>query len=528
VAQGQLVQNIATGDFSGTTGVLTDAPVAIAAANLYENGTTNFYHYVFTAGTAALSSTNTFFQVVRYSPFTFGGQVTGRWPSDVSSLGDAAYVLEGMAKVPLQQSGYYAKGTTRLYLAGHGPGAPGHTDLIVVGLDEDLTLKWTYRVQHDEAYPVYIYASPVSNRAFDCVAVGTTVVDPTYTGADYRVYVLRGSDGAELTKFTYSSPGNHGDVLKAVAVNDLTVFAAGTGYSAADGKSKYVTAAYDWESGSGVTNLLDVPGYNDGRNYDVTAMAIADRLGSASQLVVTGTVEQGSLDHPTWHNYFTVGMAPTNSPMSQILWSNEYDGLGGGDDVPAAVQIAGDAGREGSTGDSYTWVTGRSRGLTGNDDVVTILYNYTQSGLQTVWKARWYNYDSMHTGNLTTDQGVALSWDFDVGDTIYKPYIYVLAQTQNLTTGVLDSVYLSYDIQGSSDAFERKVTRWQQLYTDPLPADCFYHSSSGNTYPAALTVINDPHESTLTDYMFRTHTAPSLMAGNGYDFISTAELDNEP
>jgi hypothetical protein len=42
------------------------------------------------------------------------------------------------------------------------------------------------------------------------------------------------------------------------------------------------------------------------------------------------------------------------------------------------------------------------------------------------------------------------------------------------------------------------------------------------------TVIRDVDESTLTDYMFRTHTAPSLMAGNGYDFISTAELDNQP
>jgi hypothetical protein len=163
-----------------------------------------------------------------------------------------------------------------------------------------------------------------------------------------------------------------------------------------------------------------------------------------------------------------------------------------------------------------------------NDDVVTILYKYDQSGLQTRWKARWYNYDGTHTGNLTADQGVALAWDFYMGDTINNPYIYVLAQTQNLVTGALDSVYLSYDTVSYTNPDEKKVTRWQQLYTDPLPADCFYHASSGNTFPAALTVLRDIHQPTLADYMFRAHTAPGLSGTTGLDFITTSEFDNEP
>jgi hypothetical protein len=220
-------------------------------------------------------------------------------------------------------------------------------------------------------------------------------------------------------------------------------------------------------------------------------------------------------------------MTPAALPTHQILWANEYDGLGGEDDVPAAVQTTGNVVKE--DGDhSYTWVTGRSRGTTGNDDIVTICYDW-HGGLQTLWKARWYNYDSTHTSNLTADQGLGLSWDEYMGDTIHVPYIYVLGQTQNLVNGNLDYVYLSYDTTFDGSTLEEKPTRWQPLgYFSALPADCLYHSSAGNSFPAALTVIRDVNEPTLTDYMFRTGTSPSLVSGNGYDFITTAELDNEP
>jgi hypothetical protein len=531
-AQGQLVQHIATGDFSGTTGLLTDAPVAIAAANLSEDGTGNLYHYVYTAGTAALSSTNTVFQVVRYSPFTFGSQITAQWPgSDAVSLGDTSYVLEGMAKLPLQTSYTYTKGTTRLYLLGHGPGSPGHTDLVVAAIDEDLKLRWTARIQHDDPYPAYIYATDVTNGNYDGVAVGTTINDAS-TGLNYQVTVLRGTDGVKLFGAQYSSSGSHTDVLKGVAVYGSSLYALGTSYSPADGTNKMVVAAWSWIGGGTTPTVLDVPGAGDGRNYDAVAMCLADRLGSAVFMSITGTVVP-STDHPTWHNYYTVAMEPAALPSLQILWHDEYDGLGGGDDVPAAVQASGDVVKEDLSGHSYTWVTGRSRGLTGNDDIVTICYDWHDPGTGThqrdiVWKARWYNGASAQT-NPGTDQGLALSWDERMGDTINIPYVYVLGQTQNLVNGNLDYVYLSYDMQSYTGTDEQKVTRWQPSgYLSALPADCFYHSSSGHSFPAALTVIRDLDQPTLTDYMFRTGTAPSLTPGNGYDFITTAELDNEP
>jgi hypothetical protein len=90
-----------------------------------------------------------------------------------------------------------------------------------------------------------------------------------------------------------------------------------------------------------------------------------------SKVFVTGyagTVHDGE-------NYFTVGY---KTATGQAAWSKMYNGPGDANDRASSISISPDG--------SKVFVTGASRGSTGNDDYATVAYGVATGGL--LWARR--------------------------------------------------------------------------------------------------------------------------------------------
>ncbi len=534
-AQGQ-VTALGTQSTSGTTTALNDAGVMSDAVEIQLDAD-HYARYLFSAGTIATTATNSFLHVERnlFDPLTgltHPSSAVLNWPD---SLNRAVRKLKAMAVMP-GTSQPQQPGATRVFVAGRVPGTSGHWDVVVLSLDENLSIKWTQRFAgaDDDDLPVSLSVVGELGSGTAEVAVGYTQATPS-TGHDYHMEELSADDGTTIRRGVYTSPGAHEDVLAAIAFGQGGVYGVGTGYSTEDGESKVVTVVWNGLSGSTSPAAVAIANPGDGRGYSGVALATPATT-SVLNVSVTGTVRQG--DDASPRNYFTAGYTYATGVGLAEQWEKVYAGSAQGDDVPAAIKAMQVSTSEDGASHNFTWVTGRSQhDDTLDDDALTILYDWTnESGggyiLVTKWISRW---DSGATALGIADAGVALALDPSIaGGTATGPYIYVLAKTY-VPDGSghlrLNYLYLSYDAQPAADPIsqEDKPTRWATGdIRDSLPPACYYGVSDGDSFPSGMSVHNFINDFNSTTTWFMMRTGQSWGGLTAYNMLSTLEKDVTP
>jgi uncharacterized delta-60 repeat protein len=291
-----------------------------------------------------------------------------------------------------------------VYVTGSSQGGATDADYLTVKYDKGGKLLWKQRYNGtgngfdspagmavDARGNVYVTGYSLGKgTGYDCVTVSYD------------------TDGKQRWASVYNGPDNEDDFGTAIAIDPAgDCFVTGYSKSKADGAS-YLTIKYD-PSGHGAWV----------RNFSIGTTQIARATSLVADLnggvCVTGFA-QGS--HPSF-DYVTIRY----DASGKALWSRRFDGVGHGDDKPAAI------GFDSTTG-AYT-VTGESYGSSGSgNDFLTLKYSADGA---IVWQARL-------DGSGLTDSARAMVIDSS-GATI------VTGQSVGIDSGS-DFLTVKYDANG--------------------------------------------------------------------------------
>jgi len=241
------------------------------------------------------------------------------------------------------------------------------------------------------------------------------------TGYDYAT-IKYDASGQEQWVARYNGPGNNDDQAEAMAVDGSgNVYV--TGWSiGAGGLPNYATVKY---SSSG--QQLWVARYSGPGNVDDEAHAIG--IDNAGNVYVTGQ----SFGAGSRFDYATIKY----DTSGQQQWVMRYNGTGNGDDIANAVAI---------DGSGNVFVTGESKGASGNKDYATVKYD---SLGQEQWVAR---YDGVGNGD---DDAKAIVIDSSGN-------VYVTGASAGSGSDY-DYATIKYDSAG--------VERWVRRYNGPGNGD---------------------------------------------------------
>jgi len=304
----------------------------------------------------------------------------------------------------------------------------------------------------------------------------------------------------------YGDPSLSPDQGWAIALDtNGTVFV--TGWSTGSSSSRdYATIAY---SNTGLplwTNRYDGPGDGDDEATDIAV----DRAGNVT---VTGF----SIGPAGYYDYATVRYSNAGTP----LWTNVYDGPGGGHDL--AYAIAADT-------NSNVFVTGYSLGAAGNYDYATIKYSAAGA---TLWVNR---YDGPGNGHdyargIAADRGgnvIVTGYSLGSGGTFDYATIKYSAAGVPLWTNRYDGPAAATDeawavaVDGSGNVFVTGVSDGGVTSYDyatikyssagvPLWTNRYDGPASGLDFAKSLAL--DPSGNIIV-------TGWSTNNGNGYDFAT--------
>ncbi|MEO0232624.1 MAG: SBBP repeat-containing protein, partial [candidate division WOR-3 bacterium] len=224
-----------------------------------------------------------------------------------------------------------------------------------------------------------------------------------YLTIKYDVY------GNEIWVRRYNGSGNSIDEARAIAIDDNgNVYVTGESWGLGTG-SDYATVKYDVNG-----NEVWVRRYDNGnkRNNDDAACAIA--VDPNGNIYVTGKSESSGIGY----DYLTIKYDKEGNQ----IWVKRYNGTGNGDDTASAITVD-------AKGNVY--VTGKSWGLTGGNDYLTIKYNTYGNE---IWVKR---YD----GTGYDDMAFAIAVDINGN-------VYVTGKSKGSGT-CSDYVTIKYDANGN-------------------------------------------------------------------------------
>lgn len=254
-----------------------------------------------------------------------------------------------------------------VYVAGTVWNGASEDDYAVLKYDSNGTLLWKRLYDGKTHRDDYVNAMTVDS-AGNTYVTGTSIG----TGNDGDYLTLKyDTNGTLLWAKTYNGTGDWDDEAQAIAVDSAgNVYI--TGWSWGMGINyNYATLKY-----SPTGKLLWSKTNNGSADSDDLATAIA--VDTAGNVFVTG----GSFGASGSFDYLTIKYSPTG----QRLWYRRYDGIFSGIDYATAITTD-------ATGNVY--VTGSSKGVDKNDDIVTIKYDTNGKSL---WGKR---YDGSGKGDDT-------------------------------------------------------------------------------------------------------------------------------
>lgn len=240
---------------------------------------------------------------------------------------------------------------------------------------------------------------------------------------------------------TYNGPGNGNDQANAMVLDTSgNIYVTGTG-TASGNNINYITIKYN---SAGTVQWLQ--SYDNNTSTDIASGIAVDKAGN---VYVTGhSIGVGN----------DIATVKYNSSGVQ-QWVHRYDGPGNSDDYPSGIVVD-------SLGEIY--VTGYSRGVNNDFDIVTI--KYTSSGPLPLWIKRYNG-----TGN-STDQGYGLAVD-NSGN------VYVTGLSTGIGTGI-DYITIKYNPFGT--------LLWEQRYNGTANDDDYARDialdNSGNVYVTGSSV----------------------------------------
>lgn len=240
---------------------------------------------------------------------------------------------------------------------------------------------------------------------------------------------------------TYNGPGNGNDQANAMVLDTSgNIYVTGTG-TASGNNINYITIKYN---SAGTVQWLQ--SYDNNTSTDIASGIAVDKAGN---VYVTGhSIGVGN----------DIATVKYNSSGVQ-QWVHRYDGPGNSDDYPSGIVVD-------SLGEIY--VTGYSRGVNNDFDIVTI--KYTSSGPLPLWIKRYNG-----TGN-STDQGYGLAVD-NSGN------VYVTGNSIGIGTGI-DYITIKYNPFGT--------LLWEQRYNGTANDEDYARDialdNSGNVYVTGSSV----------------------------------------
>ncbi|MBS1515349.1 MAG: SBBP repeat-containing protein [Bacteroidetes bacterium] len=240
---------------------------------------------------------------------------------------------------------------------------------------------------------------------------------------------------------TYNGPGNGNDQANAMVLDTSgNIYVTGTG-TASGNNINYITIKYN---SAGTVQWLQ--SYDNNTSTDIASGIAVDKAGN---VYVTGhSIGVGN----------DIATVKYNSSGVQ-QWVHRYDGPGNSDDYPSGIVVD-------SLGEIY--VTGYSRGVNNDYDIVTI--KYTASGPLPLWIKRYNG-----TGN-STDQGYGLAVD-NSGN------VYVTGNSIGIGTGI-DYITIKYNPFGT--------LLWEQRYNGTANDEDYARDialdNSGNVYVTGSSV----------------------------------------
>lgn len=262
------------------------------------------------------------------------------------------------------------------------------------------------------------------------------------TGSNDVVVLKYNNSGDLLWTRTYDGPGNLDDIPVKLVLNTaqepiVTASSYSYFFSILCGSSDYLALQYSPSGNLEIETRYDGSGLGD----DESVAICTDDKGNS---YITGF----SYDENSNYDYATLKYNSSGAPV----WAVRYDGGNNGIDKP--VSIATDL-------SGNVFVTGTSRGSSGNNDITTVKYN-SSGAFQ--WEARYNgpaNGDDLASG-LTVDAS---------GNS------YVTGYSDGTGTGK-DYVTLKYSPAG--------VQQWASRFNGPGNSNDYssaiYTDASGNTY----------------------------------------------
>jgi hypothetical protein len=534
VAEAQVVRVEPPFAMSGAATALSDVGVGADLAQIRNGSVVS--QYLFTTGTLSTNTNDSVFGLARHSftPSGLGAPTIALWPAEDHLTAQAQRTLKASAVV---NDTALSPGSATVYMAGIVPSVTaGHWDLMTLKYNQDLSLQWTDRMKSEDhpELPVVLAAT----GAF--LAEGST---RTVNGhQSYHVRVFNTGDGSTSSEGYFENPGYNAygpAVLTSLAiasVDRVVLVASGTA-PGMDGHTKMVTVQFD-ETPPGshilLPTRLDPPGDNDGRDYVCNRMFYysSDGTPGNASIAVTGSVNQGSIDYPTWRNYFTALYAPESGHPADwgVKWSDEYDGPANADDASYAVRTYAAVEQDGPH--LLTWVTGESTRTRTPQvaDPLTICYDWLggSAPVGRRWVARRQEPSPNSNGG---GAGLALTLATP-NDTL--PMIYVQAKTRLQDgNGVFrwNYEYLSYDdVPAQNPTQEDKPTRGEDP-SGALPAACYYSPgglSGGDSVPSGFAVHKYWDYPTGQFLWYMTRNGSSFQSSStGFDVLTTLERDTQ-
>jgi formylglycine-generating enzyme required for sulfatase activity len=355
------------------------------------------------------------YAIVRYSSSGLAW-----WTNHYNGPGDSGDVAHALA----------VGGDGNIYVTGASIGNAGSTDYATVAYSSAGLSLWTNRYNGPANQGDFAYAV-VMNEGGNVYVTGMS--QGGASGWDYAT-VAYASTGIALWTNRYAGSGSGWDIARAAAVDESgNVYVTGNSVNG-DGYD-YVTVAY---SGAGVplwTNHYNGPG-----NEDDLAYAVA--VDGSGNVYVTGASYSNGLAA-----YATLAYSSTGLP----LWTNCYNGPGGGDDVAKAMGVD-------TSGNVY--VTGASWSNGTWDDYGTVAYSSTGLAL---WTNRYNGPDNYY------DEARAMAVD-DSG-TVYVTGVSYSGITSDYAT-------VAYSSAGSA--------MWTNIYNGPADladeANVVAVDGAGNLY----------------------------------------------
>jgi WD40 repeat protein len=298
---------------------------------------------------------------------------------------------------------------TKVAVTGESIGSTGSQDYATVVYNAMTGgVLWTMRyngpADHTDAAYALVF-SPHSTRVY---VTGSSFGGFTADSSDYATVAYNAATGAVLWTKRYNGPGNNNDTPTAVAVSpDGKVYVTGASVGSTSG-SDYATIAYNPTTGAQVWGQR----YNGPMNASDDAAAVVVSL-DGTKVYVTGTAV-GSTSLP---DYTTIAY---NATTGAVVWVKRYNGPANNDDEVSALAVSPDG--------TKVYVTGESKGSTGNYDYATVAYDAATGALG--WAQR---YDA---GN-GDDAGTAVVVGPD------STTVYVTGQSVGVTTN-LDYATIAY------------------------------------------------------------------------------------